>query len=292
MEGHEKGRGRSTDVRVRRVKPQGGRAAERYRKKEKQKLAVMAAVTLFLLFLTGRAVWDLVEIQRVPDAATAGNSLAEKVGKVWEAPDGTGIEPLSEDRKNDWLVAIDPGHGGVDSGTSADGVHEQEINLKVALFLADRLEEMGIETVLLREDNDTYLSLEERVEMAEKAGAHIYVSIHQNFYEGSDKTVSGLETWYCDTLEDSARLARMIHQGAVEETDAVDRGVKETNDIYVIYNVSMPSCLVEAGFLSNREERQRLQTEAYQRNLAEGIAEGIGSYFDAREQETDGNTDL
>lgn len=275
-------RGNSSGRQLVRVRPHDSRTAGRSSKIAGRKTTVMIAITLFLVFLSVRAVWSLFDSgQTAQDKVmTAGAGLTESGAQEPGNSPGEDIIPLSEeDNTPRPLVVIDPGHGGIDNGSNIDGVYEQEINLEIAFRLSDKLREMGIDTLLLREDNDTYLELEERVSMAEKAKADVYVSIHQNFYDGSDKSVSGLETWYWDGIEGSGRLARLIHEGAVGKVEANDRGLIEGNDLYVIRETSMPSCLIETGFLSNRKEREALLTADYQDKLAEGMAEGIYSYF-------------
>lgn len=242
--------------------------------------AVMAAVTLVLVFLSGRAVFSLF--------ASPGDKDMASMSGIWsDSRDmegfsgGIGVVPVFEEKPfaGAGLVVIDPGHGGTDNGSSINGVYEQEINLEIALLLAERLEEAGIDTLLLRKDNDTSLSLDERVETAERAGADIYVSIHQNFYEGKDASVAGMETWFSGKLEDSGRLARLVQEKTAEKTGANNRGVIESEELYVLREISIPACLIETGFLSSKGEREALQTEEYQKKIAEGIAEGIEGYF-------------
>lgn len=250
------------------------------------KMTLMVAVTLVLLFLSGMAVKGMVQSLKNPDMTGASLTHAEGNGEEGFGFPGPGnIVPVVDENQDTLqvLVAIDPGHGGVDNGSNVGKVYEQEINLEIALRLADKLEDMGIDTLLLREDNDTGLSLEERVKKAENAGADIYVSIHQNFYDGKDTSVSGMETWYCGELADSRRLAELIHNEVAERTGANDRGLIESDDLYVVREASMPSCLIETGFLSNQKEREALLTEKYQEKIAEGIAEGIREYFQAED---------
>ncbi len=180
------------------------------------------------------------------------------------------------------LVAIDAGHGGEDDGCYRDGVSEAKVNLELAKGLSGKLQEMGFETVMLREDDESLPSLEERVKMAQDAGADIFVSIHQNAYDGNEPGVSGIETWYCGNLADSGRLAGLVHKGAVEKTGAVDRGTQETDELYVVRYASMPSCLIETAFLSDGAERQAITSQAYQDRLVEGMAQGIQAYFGAK----------
>lgn len=180
------------------------------------------------------------------------------------------------------LIVIDPGHGGEDEGCIRMDVEEKEVNLELAMRLAARLQEMGYEVVLTREDNQTSLTLEERVAVAEECGADIYISIHQNACEEQESSVRGIETWYCGRTEGSRRLARLVHEGALEKTGAQEREICETEDLYVIREVSMPSCLIEASFLSNSEERKLICDPVYQDKLAAGIAEGIDYYFNPK----------
>ena len=107
------------------------------------------------------------------------------------------------------------------------------------------------------------------------------MSIHQNTYEGSDKSVSGIETWYdgLDEMRDNKRLAQLIHQETVKSTGAQERTLWGEAQFCVTGKTLMPACLIETGFLSNPQERELLATEEYQEKVAEGIAEGINLYF-------------
>lgn len=191
---------------------------------------------------------------------------------------GTELVLVEEIQKTP-LVVIDPGHGGEDDGCSREGVLEKEVNLQLALLLSEKLQALGYCTMLTREDNETSLTLEERVKLAEECGGDIYVSIHQNACEEKEASVAGIETWYCGSAEDSKRLAQLVHKGAISGSGAQDRELWESEELYVIREASMPSCLVETAFLSNKEERERICDAAYQEKLAEGMAQGIELYF-------------
>lgn len=180
------------------------------------------------------------------------------------------------------FIVIDPGHGGTDTGCSRDGVMESEVNMQIANRLAGKLQGLGFETLLLREDNETDMSLEERVERAEAEKADIFVSIHQNAYDEDVDDIKGIETWYYGEEEDSRRLAELVHQGAVEKTGAVDRGVQNEQELYVLKYTSMPACLIETAFLSSRSDRSNIVTGDYQDKIAEGIAQGINTYFNPK----------
>lgn len=177
------------------------------------------------------------------------------------------------------LIVIDPGHGGVDTGCSRDGVMESGINLQIANRLAEKLQELGFETLLLRQDDETDVSLEDRVAKTASAKADLFVSIHQNAVEEDADDIKGIETWYYEGIEGSERLAELVHQQTVEKTGAVDRGTQNTTELYVLRNNSVPACLIETAFLSSRSERRKIADGEYQEQIAQGIAQGIVLYF-------------
>lgn len=181
------------------------------------------------------------------------------------------------------MIVVDAGHGGEDSGCLGFGIYEKDINLQIALKVKQNLEERGFRVLMTRE-TDEFLSKEERAELANSYQADAYVSIHQNTYEGSDKSVSGIETWYdgADQSRDNARLAELVHQQTIKSTGANERVLWDIADLYVTNKTLMPACLIETGFLTNRKECRQLSTAEYQEKIAEGIAEGIEMYFYAK----------
>ncbi len=213
------------------------------------------------------------------DVSSRALGLAEgRLLPVKHMEEGT---PAPEGAKEDdeILIVLDPGHGGVDDGCIREGIKEKEINLAIALSLRDLLVEMDYQVLMTREE-DSYLSLEDRVTLANDYGADIFVSIHQNAYE--DEAVCGIETWFdgeAENAEDRRRLARLIHGQALDAGDAADREIRADSAYYVTRHTRMPSCLIETGFLSNKEEREALGSAKYQDRLARGIAQGIELYF-------------
>lgn len=197
-------------------------------------------------------------------------------------------EPVIALEPDEDVVMLDPGHGGEDNGCVRDGVQEKDINLQIAMSLKTKLEGMGYVVLLTREGDET-LTLDERVEIANASDADIYVSIHQNAFEQNN--VVGMETWYCGTAdttdtdrshalaEDCKRLAQLVHQDMVLYAKGQDRGIREEDELKVIRETKMASCLVETGFLSNVEERMKLTDMAYQSRIVEGLASGIDLYF-------------
>ena len=265
----------------------GYRSGQRRKMRRSRRRALRQTFfTLFLIFLLVAAGF-FGGVRFV----LAGGTLKEDVVVIesQQLSSGAATEPeaggsgelvlLEEQEPGTPLVVIDPGHGGSDDGCSRDGVSEDEINLQLARLLASRLQEMGIDALLTREDNETDLSLEERVKLAEEWNADVFVSIHQNSYEKDDDSVEGIETWYSSALQDSRRLAQLVNMGAVDKTGAKERGLVESEDLYVIREISMPSCLIETSFLSSEDERKAICDPLYQDKVAEGIAWGIQYYF-------------
>ena len=178
------------------------------------------------------------------------------------------------------VIVIDAGHGGMDGGCVFDDVLEKEINREIAWEVTTRLRKKGYKVVLVR-TGDNYIEKMDRVEQANKLNARLYVSIHQNSCEVG--SVSGIETWYGenDKTGDSRQLADLIQQETVKSTGAVGRELVSDEELCVVNKSSMPSCLIETGFLSNKEERERLCTEEYREQIAEGIVNGIDLYLNS-----------
>lgn len=176
------------------------------------------------------------------------------------------------------IIIIDPGHGGIDGGCVFDDIVEKDINRMIAVRVVTQLRNMGYEAELSRQ-GDEYIDKMERVENANAKNALVYVSIHQNSCE--DHRVQGIETWYdgSDTARDSGRLARLIQQETVRNTGAVCRELVSESDLCVTSKSTMPACLIETGFLSNKEEREKLATKEYRDKIAAGIAGGIDLYL-------------
>jgi len=219
--------------------------------------------------------------EHVPGESAVGDGLSEKVHGKPAKRDGDGYVPPEETPvpEETYLVVVDAGHGGKDGGSGREGVLEKEVNLEIAKCLAEKLEEMGFEVLMIREDNDTHITKQERAEKANEAKADAYISIHQNTYEEKDNEVSGVETYYCEDTDGSERFAKLVHSGVVQATGAKDRNTRETDGLYVIREAKMPSCLVEVSFLTNKKEREKIVTAEYQDKVASGMAEGIYSFF-------------
>ncbi len=191
-------------------------------------------------------------------------------------------------------VVVDPGHGGIDKGASDNGAIEKEINLAVANFLKEYIEAGGGKVYMTRNtdtntadpDRDKSVSqkksdLQMRKSDIEKYKADIFISIHMNKFEQSK--YRGAQVFYDNDSQENRLLAEAIQKSVKDVLkDGNTRVAKSTGDsIFVLRDNSVPSALIECGFLSNPEEAKLLQTAEYQKSVAEGIYTGIVKYFKA-----------
>jgi N-acetylmuramoyl-L-alanine amidase len=199
------------------------------------------------------------------------------------------------------VIAIDAGHGGQDTGTQnkAFKLDEKAFTLDVALRLRALLLKQGYKVIMTRTD-DRFIELPRRAEIANKAGADLFISIHFNAVAGSP-TVRGSETYVMtpqyqrstssakrdasDNVSNpgnrndpwNALLGYHIHNQVIDTLHGEDRGFKRAR-FAVLRLVNSPAVLVEAGYLSNNDEARRIATPAYRAALAEALARGVRAY--------------
>lgn len=211
-------------------------------------------------------------------------------------------------------VMIDPGHGGKDPGAVYGSILEKDIVLRFAKILGEILEERGFEVLYTRK-NDSFLPLEERTALANSKKADLFISVHANAHKSSK--VNGLEVYYLNLAqsEDAVRVAArenavstnkisdlqmiltdlMLNSKINESSNLADIVLASTvkygqqfysmNDngvrrapFYVLMGAKMPAVLLELGYLTNATDRKNLQSYAYLKRLAWGVANGIEQY--------------
>jgi N-acetylmuramoyl-L-alanine amidase len=219
-------------------------------------------------------------------------------------------------------IMIDPGHGGNDPGTiGRAGTEEKDMTLDIAKRLRDLLQKDGRFNVLMTRDKDLTVPLRERVEMAIRQKADLFISIHLNYLPS--KPINIIETYYFgpssdaktlklaeqenagsqfglsdfrsviekigDTvkLQDSRLLAdsiqRSLFRGSERENDdAYDFGVRRAPFV-VLLGADVPAVLAEVSCLSNRQEEMRLNTEGHKENIARSLEAGILDYLNKGE---------
>lgn len=217
-------------------------------------------------------------------------------------------------------IVLDPGHGGKDPGAvGPDGAYEKDVVLPLTRKLAAELRRRLPCEVMLTRTDDTFIPLKERTAIANRKQADLFVSIHAN--ANRNASVYGIETYFLNfsksdkalsvaarenntslekvndlemilldlmanaKLKESSCLAGSIQRAMVAELDQKysyikDHGVRQ-GPFYVLLGATMPSVLVEVGYMSHPREGKRLQRSGYQKNTAAAIATGICRYVDA-----------
>ncbi|NJR18151.1 MAG: N-acetylmuramoyl-L-alanine amidase [Calothrix sp. CSU_2_0] len=173
------------------------------------------------------------------------------------------------------IVIIDPGHGGKDSGAPGiGGLLEKDVILPIGKRVAAILEQNGIQAVMTR-DADYFVDLKPRVDLAERINATLFISIHANSISGRPD-VNGLEVYYYDS---GYQLAEVVRQTILQNISTIkNRGTRKAR-FYVLRKSSMPSILVETGYMTGREDNPRLGNREYQNRMADAIARGVLKYL-------------
>ena len=208
-------------------------------------------------------------------------------------------------------IVLDAGHGGWDMGTiGRKGLMEKDLVLDVVSRLGKLItERLGAEVLYTRQ-NDSYVALEKRAEIANMAQANLFVSIHANY--SSYSSARGVETYYTDTyssvkartrgagapeelqsidwttvdirekVEESRHFAAMVQRAlygmlAAKTPGIRDRGVKKASYV-VLTGTSMPAILTEISFVSSPTDEDNLQSEVYRHQIAEALFKGIEQY--------------
>ncbi len=217
-------------------------------------------------------------------------------------------------------IVIDPGHGGHDTGTIGPrGLMEKDLCLDVALRLGSLIEKKlpGAEVIYTRKD-DTFIPLEQRTAIANRAKADLFISIHAN--SSHDPAARGVETYYLnftasdDSMEVAARensnsqaslhdlqdlIRKIARNEKIEESKELagdiqgtlterlrlvsrrekNRGVKKAPFI-VLIGANMPSVLSEISFVSNPNDERLLRNPQQRQRIADGLYHGIATYLD------------
>ena len=259
---------------------------------------------------------DTKEDKAKEDGIKEDKDIKAKI--VLEEAVKSGIEHMRENRKKvsndcivpaqkEYLIAIDAGHqlhgnnekepigpgasetkAKVAGGTSgcSSGIPEYQLTLEVALKLQVELESRGYKVLMIRTTNDVNISNSERAEMANAAGADVFIRIHANGSE--DSSVNGAMT-ICQTPDNpynsflyqkSRNLSENVLSSLVESTGCKKEYVLETDSMSGINWCKVPVTIVEIGYMTNPTEDVLMASDEYQERVVQGISNGIDCFFD------------
>ena len=203
--------------------------------------------------------------------------------KVWEKLEYCGDEPKPHPNgkaKGEIAIVIDPGHGGSDTGAvSPHGLFEKNANLLLSKALANELRQRGYRVLMTREE-DVALVLTERPRLAHKENADLFVSIHHNApaadKDAAKSRYTSVYSWNPLGEALSRRIASRI--AAATEGEMPSKGSLHAN-FAVTRNPEIPSCLVEADFITSPEGEEAIFNNERRGVLARAIADGIEDWL-------------
>jgi N-acetylmuramoyl-L-alanine amidase len=174
------------------------------------------------------------------------------------------------------IVIIDPGHGGIHRrGIPGQNLAEKVLTLDTGKRLARILQSNGDIKVVMTRDNDTFVSLTERTNIANQYGGRdaVFVSIHYNsaLREGA----YGIETYYNNKR--ASGLAALVHPRVIQAMESIDRGIRQRG-YRVLRKNRLLAILIECGFLTNHVEGERASDPHYRQRVARAIASAILRY--------------
>lgn len=184
------------------------------------------------------------------------------------------------------VIYLDPGHGGPDPGALSKELKEADINLSISLKTQKTLEQMGAIVYLTRYGdydlsvpntiNRKRSDLSRRGNIINRSGCDLYLSIHLN--ADTSSTWKGAQMFYDDVNANNEKIAK-IFQEKFAKNLKTKREYKKKDNLYLSKRVTRPGILIEAGFITNSNERYLLKTDEYQQKIANTILEATIKYF-------------
>jgi N-acetylmuramoyl-L-alanine amidase len=240
---------------------------------------------------------------------------------------------ITGQNNNRFVVVIDAGHGGKDPGAIGSFSREKNLNLDIALKLGKLITDHTDAKVIYTRKSDVFVELNERAEIANRAKANLFISIHTNALKS--KSYSGTETYSLGLarseenlevakrenavilleddystryegfdpnstesyiifemlqgqyMEQSINLASYVQRNFATQCKRINRGVKQAGFL-VLRNTSMPSILIEIGYISNRAEERYLNTESGKRAISTSIYNAFAEYKEDYDKKQNG----
>lgn len=190
-------------------------------------------------------------------------------------------------------IVIDPGHGGIDGGASANGLLEKDINLSIALKLRTYLEQQGFNVILTRETDVSLDSmyqksrtrhqrdLNARVNIINNSNPQFFISIHTNC-NFKNPRANGAYVFYSTKASKSPVLAHCVQDSlnlGIENNSNTPLRQPQKANFFILSNTKIPGILVEVAFLSNSKDFELLKNDEYRDKIAESIANGAIQYI-------------
>ena len=268
-----------------------GRMPRRNPHKKKKKIKIYwhrIIIALIILILIVFGIVKLVKliVGKVKNSNEETGSVSVS-SAVDDSKDDYYAEPDNKEADSEYhgielTVCIDPAHGGFDKGTEADdGRCEKDDTLKIALDLKDYLESCGVNVIMTRND-DSYIKVEERCQMANEQKADLFVSIHRDITYYPNGDIHGIEAWIHNSLPETdkvfaQKIMNKLEEIGISENKGVHGGYPDNKGVNYDVNqlTEMPSVLLNMGFVSSSIDNQLLDAnlEAYSRAIGNGIIE-------------------
>jgi len=209
--------------------------------------------------------FSIVEGSSANELLVVARSLAE------DSPSTSVSNPSSKAKGK--LIVLDAGHGGSDPGAEFSGLLEKTFNLDITLKTEAILKQKGINVKLTR-SNDVFVGLEERAELANKWGADLFISIHNNSMPAGMK---GSMSFYYPTSYKGKTYAKIILDDLYNKLNmgAMGSNGLKGADYVVLRKTKMPAVLVEVACMSHPDDLNLLRSEAFRQRVAESLADSI-----------------
>ncbi|QDI91471.1 N-acetylmuramoyl-L-alanine amidase CwlD [Salicibibacter halophilus] len=189
------------------------------------------------------------------------------------------------------VIVIDPGHGGIDGGSSSrEGLMEDDVALEISFKLRDYLQSAGALVLMTREEdvdladtsteglrNRKVEDLQKRVQLINESGSDFFISLHLN---AGSSDWRGAQTFYNPAFTESQKMAETVQGELTRQLENTNRKAAGVNNIFMLDSTEIPGLLIEAGFLSNPDEAGRFEDEEYLDQMAASIYQGLARHAD------------
>lgn len=181
------------------------------------------------------------------------------------------------------VIVVDAGHGGFDPGAiGISGEHESDLNLKMASILQTSLEAAGARVIMTRTDKNAIAptkdeDMAKRREISQENNPDFFISVHMNME--TDPSIKGPILMFQQGSVPGENLAKAITNGINSNIKTLAPCKYRSADLIVLRGNMEPSVLVECGFISNQEEKQKLLNDSYQKEFAQAVVYGIESFI-------------